>query len=222
MLPNIKDPSGFKFSIFDPLIAPGNVAIYDGDVNLSAANWRDNAGGNQITFFNAPTYNAAGLNGHGTILFDGINQYGNSTTPVINTPYTLYLVMKQITWTNADFIFSDGTTAPNLQLIQLIASPNIRTGNTGGILQTTDLIIDTYGIVTVVMNGDKSMLRVDLNNPIIAIGDSDPRNGITLAANTLLSVFGNIEVAFMIMRNVADPIYVQNNFINYFKNYFSI
>lgn len=222
MLPNIKNPSGFKFSIFDPLIALGNVAIYDGDVNLSAASWRDRSGGNQITFFNAPTYNAAGLNGHGTILFNGVNQYGNSITPLINSPYTIYLVLRQITWTNGDVICTDGINSTILEIYQVGSTPRVDVADDPDTLTTNDLLINTWNIMSIVMNGSNSVLKIGSNITINGTLGNNIKRGFNLASDLTLFAFGNIQFAYMIMRNVADPTWLQNNFINWLKNRFAI
>jgi len=206
-------------------------AIYDGDKNLNNASWKDTNGLNEIALTNTPTYITGssayghGLNGHGTILFDGANEYGNSTTPIIAQPYTMYLVARQITWTNLDYIFSDGVTADILESRQVTGTPTINLIATppGNSIETAALVLNVWNVITVVMNGAASGFRIGLNTIATADLGNTGRAGITLASNvTVLNRFGNVEFAYIIMRNGADSTAVQDQFINWLKNHFAI
>ena len=210
---------------FSPLIYDETklVEIWDGQ-NFVDPTWSASIStpDNDIICANIPTTGI--VNDLRTIIFNGINQSGNSTVPVIAQPYTIYLVFKQITWTNNDYIFDDGIISFRIQLTQEPLTPSIRLYEDNGAINidTNELAVNTWGIVTVVMAGSNSGLRVDLNSMRHADMGLLSQNGINVASSSLGTGFGNIEFAYIIVRSAADPTSVQNLFINWLKTRFGI
>lgn len=205
---------------FNPNFDGNALAWYDGNVGLIAGGWQDQStGSHNIVFTNTPTIvpNATPL--RDAVRFDGINQYGQVATPATITPYSIYIVVSQLTWTNLDRIYEDGTGLGKKMMFQSIVSPNIEIfNNAGGTIQSNpDLALATFGVMTAIFNGANSELRTNLNASVIGVLNSTNGNGITLAARTNFTSLGNIEVAYLIIRSGADSTAIQNKLINGLK-----
>lgn len=211
---------------FNPNFDGNLLAWYDGDTLATdpANTWSDcSANGYDLTLFNAPSIINNAINGHDALQFDGINQYGRRAgTPVRTQPITIYIVLKQTTWTIGDIIInSDGTA--NQMLSQAVGSPQIWI-NAGATFGTNpNLALNTYGIITAVFNGANSELRTNNNASVNGNAGVNSITGLTLAAQRDgLSNYCNIEVAYLILRNAADNTSTQNIIINALKARFSL
>lgn len=156
----------------------------------------------QGTLNNQPVYSAA--NG---LSFDGSND--TLQTPAIAAmvkPITVYLVVKQNTWTLNDSIF-DGITIGSGLVFQNPVSPGIALSANGGVTKITRdyLAVGNWGIVTAVLNGASSSLQVDEYDEITGnIGDGD-MGGLTLGgAGGTTSYRANCSIKAVIARHVAD------------------
>lgn len=204
---------------FNPITSPNTVAVWDGDTTCDPAKWIDLVASYQIDFFNLPFYDPSELNGHGTISFDGINQYGTNNVLVLNQPFTIYMVTNRITTGMSLRIWN---TNNNFMALRTNLSLNLSMTGTGVIISEPDPALNTFDILTMVFNGSNSELRT--NNNISVIGDIGIINGLgmNLACSEFITLFANCKFAYIILRNVADNTTVQNNFINWLKNRFAI
>jgi len=162
------------------------------------------------------------LNGHTTVRFDGVNQYGVNAIIPIPQPATYYAVFKQITWTANRSIFdSNGGIQHYIQ--QNAISPNLKCYAGALSLDLNPaLALNTYGIVTCVFNGANSEFRN--NNNASQIGNFGNNNliGLALANFDNAGNNGNCEWSYLIIRSAADNTSTQNLFINYLKNRFAL
>lgn len=213
---------------FNPLTydAGNLVALYDGDtLNTDpAGTWGDRSANNfDLTLFNNPTIINNAINGHDALQFDGINQYADrNLTPILNQPISIYIVFKQITNNFNHRIYSSN---PNTVLLYNTGLPfalDMYAGNSAPTVNPA-MLINTYDIITNVFNGINSETRT--NNNAANVGNSGVVNGtgFTLAAFGGGGInYGNIEIAYIILRGVADNTATQNLFINYLKNRFAL
>jgi hypothetical protein len=209
------------------------IALYDADVGVTPGfpppqtAWADqSANGFDLTLVNGPTLIFGAINGHRALQFDGVNQYGqnNNAGYIRNQPHTFYMVFNQLTWTIGDH-FSDAAIVVNsATFFQSDGSPNMKlfAGTANANILNPQLALSTYGIVTGVFNGANSEIRNNNNVAVIANPGVSNAIGLTLASNSALTQFGNIEVAYLIIRSGADSTATQNLFINYLKNRFAL
>jgi hypothetical protein len=127
------------------------------------------------------------------ILFDGVAHCLKASAFATNQPLSVLLAVKQITWTNQDYLV-DGNTTNEILIYQNSASPNLNiyAGNT--VAANTGLVVGSYGVVAARINGASSSLQVNLNAP--STGDAGANNlaGLTLGASGGAVNFANIAV----------------------------
>lgn len=159
--------------------------------------WTDLSGdGNHLLAFNSdeyPTYTDS------TIKFNGVLNVLKDTLTLAQ-PTTVYLVVKQNTWTSGDYIF-DGSIAVSGALRQSGSSPQVKIQITSAVATNNDLTIGTMAIVRVVMDGANSSIRV--NDGIATTGNpgTTSMNGFALGARYTGSSGSDIEVKDCIILN---------------------
>lgn len=158
----------------------------------------------------APSLTAAGaarptIQADGSLLFDGVAQFMATGAFTLNQPTTIYFVGKQITWTASDRIF-DGNSADVSEVYQQgTASPSIRISAGTPSVDNNDFSLNTYGIVIALFNGASSLLQVNANTPTAGNFGAGNPGGFTLGTEgTTHSLFANIQVKEIILRNAAD------------------
>jgi hypothetical protein len=213
---------------FNPLTydAGNLLALYDGDtIQVDAPGWNDQSvNGYNLTLFNNPTRTPNAINGHDALLFDGISQYAANLNPAFlrTQPYTFYFVFNNLTWVNFQFIL-DGQPSDTGTIQNRTAVNNLSFGTDGvTFINTNPDPVLNYDIITVVANGANSEIRT--NNNASFIGNAGIGNcfGVGLGARIVGINFVNIEVAYLIVRGVADNTATQNLFINFLKTRFAL
>lgn len=142
----------------------------------------------------------------GSILFDGAAHYLKASAFTLNAPETIYLVMKEISWTDADHIL-DGNTTNAGAIVQggVGGSPYIILYAGSDAANNNNLAIGSYGILSAVFNGASSSLTV--NSTTATTGNPGVGNlsGLTLAASGGgVGQYANIQVKELIVRAAAD------------------
>lgn len=173
------------------------------DANNFVYKWEDNNGvaANdliQATGTSQPLWSATG------VLFDGIdNQIKTAAIAALDQPEFIYIVVKQVTWTNADYIFDGGSLNVG-RLQQTGSTPQLKIYAGTDSAANSNLAVNTWGIVRVLFNGANSKLQV--NNTAAITGDFGASNmgGFSLGARGTVGNYGNIEVKEVILRNVDD------------------
>jgi hypothetical protein len=154
--------------------------------------WNDASGNarhlKQVTATNQPA-----LQGDGSILFDGIDNYMKCDAFTLNQPATFYILGRQVTWTDVD-CFCDGDAGASQLIQQSGATPAIRLFAGLGVASNTNLAVNTYGVVAAVFNGASSLLQI--NNTTPTTGDPGAANagGFTLGSTGTAGAPSNIQV----------------------------
>jgi hypothetical protein len=169
--------------------ALGPAAWYKWNQNVTGAQWNDAAGANHLvqgTGASQPTKNA-----DGSLTFDGVDD-NMKVAFALNQPSTIYLLFRQITWTNNDVIH-DGNTLASHRVFQATASPQLflrASANVGPVAPP----VGVYSVVASVLNGASSLIQSNLGTPVT--GDAGLTNpaGFTLGANGTPGSYSNIEV----------------------------
>lgn len=217
---------------FDPTTfnVANNMAIYDGAVGLTNATWADSSGNARtLTWNQTPSVISGGLNGYDTIRLNGTNQNGFNVTFTSGNNLTIYLVVKQITWTFGDAIWANGSTSLNLSNLRQSPSgqsPKLNligaSGNTGVLVP--DLSLNTWGIITVQITPTTGLIRLNGGTPVTVSGMvNDSGNGILLGARTPATTgWWNGEYAYVVLRNGIDALPIVDQYVLFFKNRFGI
>lgn len=145
------------------------------------------------------------VQGDGSLLFDGINDYLQATF-AYNTPaFTICLLMKQKTWTNTDCI-CDGKTDAYNALLQFSTANGIRSFNGSASSQNNDLALDTWATVMYGLSAAADFIQVDSNAPVTDTGLAPvPFGGFTLGALSSFGSNSHIQVKeVLIYRGVID------------------
>jgi len=138
----------------------------------------------------------------GSILFDGTDHRMSASFTLIQ-PETVYILGKHITWTSGDRWFDGaGANSGTGYMIGVSGDVKLYAGN----FQTnpTNIPLDTYGVMTGVINGASSALQWENETPETA-GDIGVNNmgGFTLASKAAGTGEGNIQVKEVLVFNTA-------------------
>lgn len=174
------------------------VTITDGAVSA----WHDYSSNShdlvQATAANRPT-----MLSDGTIVFDGTNDYLQSTFTLAQ-PCSIYLLFKQLTWTTGDVII-DGVTGL-VQLAQNTGSPGIAANAGSGLVVDNSIPVGSFGVACFVANGTTSAYQAGSNAPsVTTTGDAGANSagGITLGAARTPGNYANIAVRELLVYNLA-------------------
>ncbi len=177
---------------------------YNSGITVTGAGvsqWDDVSGnGNHLkqgTDTNRPSKEA-----DGSILFDGVDNFLKADAFTLVQPETVYLLVKQVTWTLARRFF-DGNIVNTGLIYQNPTTPTIKmyAGSDSG--ENSDLTIDTYSAICAVFNGASSILRVDNNADVSGDVGAGDMGGLTLGANGANGQWSNIQVKEVLIYNVA-------------------
>ena len=204
---------------FNPNFDGNALAWYDGDVGLTALSWIDQgAGGNDIIFANLPTIvpNATPL--RDAVRFDGINENGLIATPVLNQPYTIYMVLNTLAWVVNRALYDDGVVFGAKRLYLSVGAPNLTFTAGVPINSNPDLALGTWGVMTMLANGMNGEIRTNLNAAVVGNAGANNSAGITLGSRQNNTFFGNFETGYLILRTGADSTATQDRIINGLRN----
>ncbi len=170
----------------------------------------------QASGTNQPLWSADG------VLFDGVDNFMKCVAFTLVQPEFVYFVFKLITWTNVDRIY-DGEGSDSGELLQNGVSNeiNIFAGSHSG--KSTDLALDTFGIVRALYNGASSKFIVNDNTPITGNFGSNDMGGFTLGAiGAAITSFSHVQVKEVIIRKIADAAGDEANIYNYLKSKYGL
>ena len=126
--------------------------------------------------------NRPALQADGSILFDGVDNYLKCDAFTLNQPESVYLLLKQVSWTSGDRVF-DGNASSSGMIVQTAATPGLTltSDNVNFVTRNDALALNTYGVVACVINGASSLTRI---GGTITTGNAGAGNmgGFTLAS----------------------------------------
>jgi len=181
------------------------IGLEDGD---PVATWSDQTvNGNdflQAEGVKQPLYQTNEINSLPCVRFDGANDFMLAATMGLTRPTTIFLVMKQITWTLNDSFFDSDQGIGKTLLRQSSSTPEIET--TGG--ENGALAVGSWGVVTFVSNGPapaECVIRVNGGSEVAGGACSFDMNGIYLGiAGNGVNWPCNFELAEMIAYDGAE------------------
>lgn len=218
---------GFAPKIFNPLTYDANtIALWDGD-NLTPGAWLDQVSSQSMVLYNTPTINLSGLNGHGTITFNGSTHYAKCLTPNA-LPFTLYFVLNPISYLGNRYLMDDGNTTLNSAMRYSGGAPNFNFINLGispGTLAFNSFGLNNFKVLSIGCESGINMSWFIIGNSLKTMWGAGARaqiNGITLGANKDGIVPGNCAYAYIIIRSGSDTQATADLFIDFLKNRFGI
>lgn len=184
--------------------------------DTGVSQWDDQSGnGNhlkQATGTNQPT-----VQGDGSILFDGVDNFLKADAFTLVQPETVYILFKQITWTSSDRIY-DGNTVNSGILYQTGTTPSL-VMFAGTNLTEVDLAVDTYGIVSAVFNSTSSVLQLNNDSPVTGDAGTANMGGFVLGTKSDASVgFSHIQVKEVLIYSAAHDAATRAKVISFLQN----
>lgn len=193
------------------LLADGNTVAdwvqaigLTGSTNATA--WADRLNG--VSLAGHGTGGGPTIGADGSLTFNGTDQYMRASFALVQ-PETIYLVLKQIAWSDNAYIF-DGVPANRGEMMQITggASPQISICSNGGINivgPNSNLAVGAWGVVIAQFNGATSLLQVDSNTAVTGNAGAGNLGGFTIGTDGGgPSQYANIAVKRIILRSVAD------------------
>lgn len=133
-------------------------------------------------------------------------------------PFTVYLLMKQVTWNalgNNPRVFAGNTNDVTI-MYQIGTTPNLRqyAGNAGA--DNANLALNTYGVVASVYNGASALTQVNTGTAATGSCGAQSMTAFTLAANGGGgSGYADIEVKEIILYSAAHDAATRARIISY-------
>lgn len=160
----------------------------------SAANavsqW-DDATGNGRHLKQATGAAQPALQGDGTILFGGADDFMATDAFTLNQPCSYVFFGRHITWTSGDAIITG--VGANAALFQTGSTPEIAVFGGSSSLTTAGLVLNTYGAVFAVFNNLSSLIQVNAGAPVSgSVGTNNP-GGIKVGTSFGGTAFGHFQ-----------------------------
>lgn len=170
------------------------------DLSGNSKNYIQATGGAQ------PTWGAtSGPNNTPALTFDGIDDVLTTTLSLPapgTTPSWIWLVMKSITFTNTDRIYSAANSSSTITLVQVSPSPSLAIYNGLTVGTNADLAVGTWGAVEAYFsNSTADYVQINDNAKVTGVSAANnSTTGRTLGAG-VGTLFGNIGVAEIVYAN---------------------
>ena len=145
------------------------------------------------------------------VMFDGSNDQLKAVAFTFNQPCTIYIMLKQNSYTATDYIF-DGNNTNLMGLTQAATDPNIRQNAGVNGTENGGFAKNTFRILTLIFNGASSLLQVDNTGTSITsnAGTNNPA-GFTMGSRGDSSRFGNVTVLECIAYNAVHSAALQTS-----------
>lgn len=137
--------------------------------------------------------------------FDGANDVLISGAFAWARPNTVYLVLKQIAWSNSDFIYDAVGPDAGMGLFQYPVTPSLIIHDGNPACEVSTLSVGSWGILRMIHNSLNSSIRYNQGVPITGnTGGNVPPGGFTLGRiGTTNALYGNFDVAEMLGYNAV-------------------
>jgi hypothetical protein len=188
---------------FTPLSLTSLKGWYKSDVGVTivtgVSQWDDQSGNTnhlvQATGGSQPTVTAAAVNGLPALLFDGVDDNLSKSYGTLAQPLTVFLVVRQETWTSARTIVDGKAAAGTMMVLQTGVSPALSLNAGASVANNTNLALASFGLVTAIFNGASSVLQIQ--NTAETTGDpgAGTPNGLTIGSRANATQFANVSVA---------------------------
>lgn len=156
------------------------------------------------------------LEADGSILGNGVDQYlVTDAFTELTQPNTIYLLFKQVSWTNSDNVYDGISGTKRHALFQTNASPQLKINAGGSIASAIAPAIGAYAVVSSVYDNTSSILQLNNNTPVTGTAGTNGLTGITLGAKNDATQFSNIQVKEMILYDAAHDAATRLQVINY-------
>jgi len=187
-------------------------------VGAGVDTWVDEKNGSdlrQTTDTNRPSKES-----DGSILFDGVDNFLQTSTITLDQPETIYVLGLQDSWTSNDTIY-DGDLNNTGRLYQTGSSPRVLgfAGDSGAV--NDDWILDAYAVVTHVLDHDATSQIIVVNKGTESTDTSfgsAAMNGFHLGCNGNESNFSNIQIKEVILYSVAHDAATRTSVIDYLSD----
>lgn len=212
--------------ITPPILNDGNtVAWFDSAENITkdgsdfVSVWGDKSGLShdllQATGTNQPLHTADG------VLFDGVDNFMKCAAFTLNQPEQIYIVFKQVTWTNNNGIFDGDGLVTGLMSTEG-STPRLIVKTDASSAQNANLAVDTFGIARVLINGASSSFQI--NETTAVTGDFGTRDmgGFTLGGAGGGIINSHIQVKEVIIRKIVDTAPNEQIIYDYLADKYSI
>lgn len=156
------------------------------------------------------------------ILFDGSLSNLRTAGFTFNQPNFIYMVWRQVTWTNNDIIL-DGIVNNGTQLAQKAGTPVIRANAGNPSANMGQMTLNTFKVTALLFNGASS--RMAISDAPAAVGDFGSNNmgGFALGSRSDGVISNsNIEVKEAILRKIADTDANETIIHDYLKNKYGL
>jgi len=192
------------------------VANYQGGVGVTGStncsDWANQIGAAgaliQATGTKQPTISGTSL------IFDGTSD-SMTASLTVSQPCTVYMVLKQLAWTNQARIFD---TNSSMLLTQDAVSPKIDIyAGLGFVSLNGDLSLNTLGVIQATYSGASSGIKVNHKTSTVGNPGGNGSGGTFVLGSikTANGSYSNIEVKEIIVRNQVDSLSTQSNIRNY-------
>ena len=138
------------------------------------------------------------------ILFNGSDEVMATVgfTPTLEQPLTVYMVAKQVSWTQNDYFYSG--LGVSFGLVQYSAANEIL-GYAGLVGTDESWALDSFGVITNIYHGAFSSIQVNDGTIVTSnVGGNDPGGLVLGASNTQAAGFINCEIKALIVRKISD------------------
>lgn len=168
----------------------------------------------QVAGTNQPLWQSNG------VLFDGVDNFMQTSNFTLNQPTFIYIVFKNITYMPWRYFF-DGTQGSGL-LAGITTSPNVQAYANTFSTANSNLTIDNFHVVRLLFNGANSKLIVNDTTPTTGNFGTGNMGGLYLGRGKSAGTYTNIQVKEIILRNVADDSTNETAIYNYLKTKYGL
>ncbi len=138
----------------------------------------------QGTAANRPAYTGPGIGARLSVTFDGTNDYLKAAAFSLSQPATVYSVLRQISWTNGEYIFDGNDATHRMVLEQFSGTPLLYIyAGTSDVAPNGDAILGSNVVISTVFNGSLSWLRINRGTASTGSPGAQGGGGFTLGAS---------------------------------------